>query len=271
MSVDPRAVLRSVGIATDHQPVALSGGDTGRVFRLGPYVVKTHPDPPPGLFAAEARGLGQLAGAGVAVPGVVGCTEAGLVLEWLGEGPGDWPALGRTVAELHRDTLEPSGRYGSEQPVFLGTFRCPAGEGPWPRIFLEHRLSPLLQATRSALGTRAPRLEAWMASAQLPIEGSCLVHGDLWSGNVHFGVRGPALIDPSAQRAERGLDLAMMQLFGGFPQPFWRAYEAVLPIPGAVREAISAYQLYYLLLHLHSFGRGYLGAIDQALAALPGR
>ena len=61
------------------------------------------------------------------------------------------------------------------------------------------------------------------------MEGPCLIHGDLWSGNLLHGADGPVLVDPSAQAAERGLELGMMRWLGGFPASFWEAYEAAAP------------------------------------------
>jgi fructosamine-3-kinase len=238
----------------------------GEVWRVGELVVKSHPSPPAGLFLAEARGLRRLGAAGARVPEVHWAAEAGLVLEYLAPGPADWEGLGRMVARVHRDR---SGSYGSAEPLFLGRFALPPGTSEHGvEVLVEHRLLPLLQATRARLGGLASRLERWMATAELPCEGASLVHGDLWSGNVHMAARGPALIDPSTQRAERGYDLAMMELFGGFPEAFWSAYEGVWPIPREVRETLAAYRLVFLLVHVHFFGSGYVSGVRGALDEL---
>jgi len=244
--------------------VPLAGGDVSRVFRAGPYVVKTHEAPLPGLFQAEAEGLSALAEAGVRVPRVFWVGEGGIVLEYLPPGPDDWPGLARMLARLHRT---PRPRYGWPRPGYLGTFPLPAGEGEdWSRYFAEKRLLPLVQATWDQLGALGPELEALLARLRLPTEGPTLIHGDLWSGNVHMSARGPALIDPSVWAGERGVDLAMMHLFGGFPEAFWREYEALYPLPPEVREALPCYQLYYLLVHVLFFGGGYLSSLRRRLA-----
>ncbi|AFV76238.1 fructosamine-3-kinase [Thermus oshimai JL-2] len=241
----------------------LSGGDMARVYRAGPYVLKLHPHPPPGFFPAEARGLRALEEAGVRVPRVYWVGEEGLVLEYLPPGPEDWEALAHALARLHRARRE---GYRAE-PGFLGTFPLPGGEGrDWRAFFFEARVLPFLEATRPLLGALAQEVERAFQKP-LPTEGPVLLHGDLWRGNVHFARGGPALLDPSPFVGERGVDLAMMRLFGGFPEAFWRAYEALYPIPQAVRRALSCYQIYYLLAHVHFFGAGYLPALRRALSA----
>jgi protein-ribulosamine 3-kinase len=50
-----------------------------------------------------------------------------------------------------------------------------------------------------------------------------LLHGDLWSGNYLVDSSGaPVLIDPATYYGHRETDLAMMKLFGGFPDELFR-------------------------------------------------
>ncbi|RDI96403.1 fructosamine kinase [Meiothermus sp. QL-1] len=258
----PAELLRRAGLEA-HPLEPLHGGDMGQIWRAGPYVVKTHPQPPRGLFQAEAQGLSALARSGARTPRVYWAGPEGLVLAYLPPGPPDWPALARMLAELHRQAAP---TYGWPGPVFLGRFELPGGTlDDWQGFWLEKRIRPLLEATWAQLGPLGPRVEAAL-EAPLPREGPVLIHGDLWQGNVLHTREGPALIDPSAWWGERGVDLAMMHLFGGFPPEFWEHYQALYPIPPAVEAALPRYQLYYLLLHLCFFGRSYLPAIARTLA-----
>ncbi|MCS7058751.1 MAG: fructosamine kinase family protein [Meiothermus sp.] len=255
----PAEILRRAQLP-QHPAQPLPGGDTGQVWRAGPYVVKTHPDPPAGLFPTEARGLQALQGAGVRTPRVFWVGEEGLVLEYLPQGRPCWPALAEMLARLHRHKAP---TYGSPAPVYLGRFALPEGTSDsWARFWVDKRIKPLLEATWKKLGNLAARVEAAL-EAPLPQEGPVLIHGDLWHGNVLHARGGPVLLDPSAWWGERGVDLAMMRLFGGFPQEFWRHYQAHYPIPPEVEAALPRYQLYYLLLHLHFFGPSYLPAIAR--------
>lgn len=259
------ALLHAAGVPSG-PAVPLSGGSMGGVVRVGEVVVK-HASDAGDVFVREAEGLRALQAAGVRVPEVLHVESQGLVMRHLAPGPPDPEALGRMIAHLHLSTRSETV-YGWPQSVYLGRFALPAGEGPWAEVLVERRLRPLLRATWSTLGPLGPRLDAWMAAVELPVEGASLVHGDLWSGNALATREGPALIDPGIQRAERGLDLAMMELFGGFGGRCREAYEAVWPVPDAVRAAIPAYQLYFLLVHVHYFGRGYLSGVADALDRL---
>ncbi|GLV49016.1 fructosamine-3-kinase [Thermus sp. LT1-2-5] len=261
--MDPRTFLQRAGLEAEGPILPLHGGDMARVYRVGPYVVKLAENPPPGLFPAEAQGLAELGGRGVRVPRVFHVAEAGLVLEYLPPGPEDWEALAAMLARLHR---QPEEAYWAE-PGFLGTFPLPGRRGgDWTEFFFLRCVEPLLRATWGRLEGLGPKVEA-LFQKPLPREGPVPLHGDLWRGNVHFAQGGPALLDPSFFVGERGVDLAMMRLFGGFPPAFWRAYQALYPVPEEVERALPRYQVYYLLAHVHFFGPGYLGALWKAISA----
>ena len=73
------------------------------------------------------------------------------------------------------------------------------------------------------------------------------------------------LIDPSAHGGHREVDLAMMDLFGGFGPGVWRAYDERWPLADGWRDRLALWQLQPLLVHAVLFGGGY-GA--SALARL---
>ncbi|TBH21747.1 fructosamine kinase family protein [Thermus thermamylovorans] len=258
----PGELLRQARLEAKGPAQPLHGGGIARVYRVGPYAVKLAEGAPPGLFPAEAKGLAALAARGVRVPRVFHVGEEGLVLEYLPEGPTDWEALAGMLAQLHRRR---EARYWAE-PGFLGTFPLPGREGgDWTEFFFLRCVEPLLEATWGRLGGLGPRVEA-LYRRPLPAEGPAPLHGDLWHGNLRFAPEGPALLDPSFFVGERGVDLAMMRLFGGFPQAFWRAYRALYPLPEEVERALPRYGVYYLLAHVHFFGEGYLGPLWKAIS-----
>ena len=74
-------------------------------------------------------------------------------------------------------------------------------------------------ATLEALTRVAEDLETWLPDAR-----PCLVHGDLWSGNVVHTAHGPAIIDPAVYRHYPEVDLAMLTLFGSPSEAFFEAY-----------------------------------------------
>lgn len=259
----PAELLRQAKLK-EYPLESLRGGQIGQVWRAGPYVIKTHPDPPTGMFQAEARGLFALSQASIRVPEVYWASSEGLVMEYLPPGEPDWVKLARMLAALHK--LRPP-IYGWDDQVFLGSFELPNGtQDNWQTFWAEKRIRPLLETTWKQLGPLGPRVEASL-SQPWPLEGPALIHGDLWQGNVLHTQGGPALLDPSVWWGERAVDLAMMTLFGGFPAEFWKFYRVLYPIPTEIELALPRYQVYYLLIHVHFFGPSYLPLLLRALEA----
>lgn len=96
-----------------------------------------------------------------------------------------------------------------------------------------------------------------------PPEPPARLHGDLWSGNRLFDRDGqPWLVDPAPYGGHRELDLAMMRLFGGFPDDVFDAYNIEYALHIGWEERLGLYQLWFLLVHLVLFGEGYLGQVQ---------
>jgi fructosamine-3-kinase len=74
------------------------------------------------------------------------------------------------------------------------------------------------------------------------------------------------LIDPAVYGGHREIDLAMMQLFGGFSERVFDAYDEAYPLQPDWRERVQLYQLYPLLVHVNLFGGGYVGSVQRALS-----
>ncbi|MFG1691447.1 fructosamine kinase family protein, partial [Gemmatimonadota bacterium] len=157
----------------------------------------------------------------------------------------------------------------------------PQSNGPgteWADFWRDERILPQVERARDAghfPGRESEELDTLLEALPGILEGAgddgpSLLHGDLWSGNVYPGPAGePVLIDPSVYRGHREVDLAMSELFGGFPPSFYDAYHEAWPISpryDAVRR--DAYQLYYLLVHVNLFGFGYVGSSMSAVRRL---
>lgn len=250
----------------------LSGGDISRVERLdtsaGRFVLKSHPDAPDGLFAAEALGLSALAAAesSLRIPSVIATNAAFLVLEDLGDGArrSDFDeTFGRGLAQIHKLA---ASQFGFSCDTFCGTTRQPNRRmNSWIDFYAQTRLDHQLVLARSAGrlsdddGQRVEQLIAKLDTFLTePSEGPRLIHGDLWSGNLHTASDGaPALIDPSAYFADREAEFGMITLFGTWSARAHAAYEEVLPLEPGWRERNPLYQLYHLMNHLNLFGDGY--------------
>ncbi|MFQ5577305.1 MAG: fructosamine kinase family protein [Anaerolineae bacterium] len=263
---------------TQVQPVA--GGDINRAARVTlstgqTLFVKWHPNPPPGMFPAEARGLQLLASAhALRVPAVHFFDETCLGMEWLGRGSrdaaGTAAALGRGLAQQHRLTAE---RYGLEGDNYCGlTPQVNTPAGNWPAFFARNRLGCQMElaARRNRLpAPRRQRLERLIARLPtlLPARPpASLLHGDLWGGNWLVTAAGePALIDPAVYFGHREADLAFTELFGGFPPAFYHAYRQAWPLESGYPERRDIYNLYHLLNHLNLFGEHYGRSVDAVL------
>jgi protein-ribulosamine 3-kinase len=278
-----RATERVVGELRELRPVG--GGCISRTTEVvgerGRAFLKWSDRHPAALYHAEADGLRTLRHVdhGLVVPEVLGVCGAEpssgwILLEWLSPGdrrPDFWRRLGEGVAVVHGAT---NGRWGWGSEGYIGSVpQDNQSAGTWAEFWIERRLKPQLRRAAPS-GLRPGSVGDWeRLFSMLPEmlapaeeEGPSLLHGDLWSGNV-MAVRGgvPALIDPSLYHGHREVDLAMADLFGGFDQAFWNAYEETAPLRFGSERRKYVYQLYYLLVHVNLFGVGYVGRTAAAL------
>jgi len=256
----------------------VSGGDINDAYRVRlddkrVVFVKTHARAPAGMFAAEARGLAWLAAGPLRVPKVVAAGEAFLALGWLelgGRGARFEAALGAGLATLHR--VGAPG-FGLDHANFLATLpQDNTSETEWPAFWVERRLRPLVEQAH-AMGRMADvraQLDRLRARPERfgPPEPPARLHGDLWWGNVAAADGAPVLIDPAVYGGHREVDLAMLALFGGLPDPLVAAYREVFPLADGWRERIALWQLYPLAAHAVLFGGGYGAQVARGLAAL---
>ena len=265
----------------------LTGGDINRAHEVvladgRRLFVKTNERSPPGMFAAEARGLGWLAEArALRIPEVVAVAapdapQQFLVLELVATGaPGrDFDEkLGQGLAALHR---RGAPGFGLEHDNFIGSLpQANAAASSWPEFYRARRLEAQLR--RAADEGRASsrmrqgfeRLFRVLDERCGPAEPPARLHGDLWGGNLLCDDDGaPCLIDPAVYGGHREIDLAMMRLFGGFGARVFDAYDEAWPLADGHQERVSLYQLYPLMVHVNLFGGSYLGSVEAALERL---
>ena len=235
------------------------------------------------VFAAEADGLRALRqSTGLSVPEVIGNSDAGenpawLILEYVPQGsPGlDYAEhLGGGLAALHEAR---EGPYGWHRSNYIGSLpQANTTMDDWPAFWWAERLEPQLALARHT--GRLPGLDRQWAEleSKLPTllegaseDGPSILHGDLWSGNVYPGPDGrPVVVDPAVYRGHREVDLAMTELFGGFPEAFYAAYEDRRPLTDEYEDLRrQVYQLYPLLVHVNLFGGSYVNGAKEALRA----
>ncbi len=220
-------------------------------------------------FAAEADGLEALR-PHIRVPGVlergVKDGKAFILLERLDlRRGGDWRAMGRMLAMLHRQTER---RFGWRRDNYIGL--SPQQNGwcdDWMEFWVMRRMEPQLSRARDkGFNVSMPSMHLLRNHKPQP----SLLHGDLWSGNAGFIAEGPVVFDPAVYYGDREADLAMTELFGGFPAEFYQAYEEAFPLPPGYEKRKHLYNLYHLLNHLNIFGGGYLAQVKETLSLLAG-
>ena len=72
----------------------------------------------------------------------------------------------------------------------------------------------------------------------------------------------------SADQLYREADLAMAELFGGFPLSFYAAYRAAWPLDPGYETRKPLYNLYHVLNHFNLFGGAYLGQARRMIEGL---
>ncbi|MBL8439354.1 MAG: fructosamine kinase family protein [Zoogloeaceae bacterium] len=234
------------------------------------------------LFEAAAEGLAALAVCeAFRVPrvlawGVAG-EEAYLLLEFLPlhplQGAESGRRFARALASLHQEC---GAVYGWGRDNFIGaTPQSNRQDEDWARFFVECRLAPQIQQARGAgctgaLGHEADRLMARVPALFLDYRPRpSLLHGDLWSGNAAMDDSGrPVIFDPAVYRGDREADLAMTELFGGFPPAFYAEYRKAWPLDEGYEPRKTLYNLYHVLNHLNLFGAAYLGQAERMIRSL---
>jgi len=171
---------------------------------------------------------------------------------------------GLQLAAMHR-TLETAGRFGWHRDNTIGTTpQSNAYHHDWISFWREERLHPQLELARIKGFSDRDYKAGLQLCEQLPelFDGyepqPSLLHGDIWGGNIAYDTEGtPVIFDPACYYGDRESDLALTELFGGFGEDFYKAYEAAFSIDQGYRQRKKLYQLYHILNHYHLFGGGY--------------
>jgi len=230
------------------------------------------------MFEAEADGLRELEAAGaIRVPRPVACgnsgNEAFLILEWLNLGGQERPAdLGRQLAQLHRHSQTGFGWWRDNRIGSTPQHNSPMPD--WVRFFRMQRLRPQLDLARHNSAPRGllQRGEQLLDSMEAFFPGyrplPSLLHGDLWGGNHGYADGMPVLFDPAIYYGDREVDLAMTELFGGYPTTFSAAYREAWPLDPGYRVRRHLYNLYHVLNHFNLFGGGYAAQAESMVDRL---
>lgn len=263
-----------------NQVTAISGGCINTAYCIADdnrrYFIKLNTADKLPMFAAEAAGLNEIHHSqALRVPTPI-CwgkneSQAWLVMEYLEMRPTpkcDAVTLGSGLAAMHRFCAD---QYGWQRNNTIGdTPQINTQSSDWIQFWRTNRLGYQLQLAKNNgyTGNLQKRGERLMAELDhFFAENSpapSLLHGDLWSGNYSFDTTGqPVLFDPAIYYGDREADIAMTELFGGFPADFYAAYHASYPLDSGYETRKTLYNLYHILNHLNLFGGGYLRQAEQ--------
>jgi protein-ribulosamine 3-kinase len=248
------------------------GGSINRTMKISDgnnsYFVKLNRPGLLAMFEAESAGLTELTQSDFVIPEVI-CSgkndhAAWLVLQNLQLGGGNQASFaqaGETFARMHQVRRE---HFGWSMDNTIGsTPQINDWTGSWAEFWKTHRLGYQIQLAkqngyRQGVIDKASRLadECQQFFTHNPFPS--LLHGDLWSGNLSFDVKGQAAVyDPAVYYGDREADLAMTELFGGFSHSFYDAYNQAFPLDAGYRVRKKLYNLYHILNHMNLFGGGY--------------
>jgi fructosamine-3-kinase len=265
--------ISSIGGGCINQTQRIEGN--GRIF-----FVKLNDAASLSMFEAEAAGLEEIRDSNtLRVPEPVcwggTCSTAWLVLEYLEMGKVSIrgaEAFGAGLAAMHRCTSE---KFGWKRDNTIGaTPQINTYTAGWSRFWREYRLGYQLQLARAnghtgklqVLGEKLlAKLDSFFPGTD---PAASLLHGDLWSGNYSFDSKGPVLFDPAVYYGDRETDIAMTELFGGFPAAFYAAYRESYPLDPGYDIRRTLYNLYHILNHLNLFGGGYRHQAEQMMSGL---
>lgn len=238
------------------------------------FFVKYNYNCPENMFNCEENGLKELKKSNtIKVPNVIvsGGGKDGIPLFLILENikpsrkiDSFYEDFGKKFARMHKYT---SDKYGFYENNYIGsTPQINTYEDDWLTFYKKHRLGYQIELAKKkhiatyellkGMDKLLNKLDTIISSVKEP---PALLHGDLWGGNYMIGNNGEVvLIDPAVYYGDREADLAMTEMFGGFPPSFYNAYNEEYPPKQGYKERSKIYKLYHYLNHLNLFGSGYL-------------
>ncbi|XP_019159455.1 PREDICTED: protein-ribulosamine 3-kinase, chloroplastic isoform X2 [Ipomoea nil] len=218
MSDDPiRDWILSEGKATKITGIrSIGGGCISNANRYdtdaGPFFVKTNRGIGPSMFEGEAVGLNAMyetRSIRVPKPYKVGSLPTGgsyIIMEFIefGASRRDQSALGRKLAEMHKAAKSDKG-FGFQVDNTIGsTPQINTWTQDWIDFYAEHRLMYQVQLARDQYGDSSIYQKGQKLAKNLGllfqnvVLEPCLLHGDLWSGNITYDKNGePVILDPA--------------------------------------------------------------------------
>ncbi len=182
-------------------------------------------------------------------------------------------SFSKKLVKMHKKEKE---YYGFSEDNFIGSLKQKnEKEDLWEEFFFNQRILPqVLLGTESGwfdynferlLVKKEDAIKSILKEGDEP---PCLVHGDLWGGNVFWGTKGGSFIDPAVYYGSREVDIAFSELFGGFDKEFYDVYNSVYPLKPGYKKRKQILNLYHLMTHANLFGGSYISDAYNTLSSI---
>ncbi len=259
------AIENSIAEASGHpfkirQRTAIGGGCINQAYLLEGstqrYFIKLNDASALAMFEAESAGLQAILATNAIIAPQPLCTgivsdNAYLVMNFIdrSDKANNHAQFGEQLATMHRKRFD---YFGWQQDNTIGsTPQSNPHYQNWIDFWRELRLGFQLElaAQNSFGGSLQTEGEKLMSCFDGLFDGytpqPSLLHGDLWSGNYCFDSSGaPVIFDPACYYGDRETDIAMTELFGGFNNEFYRAYQNAWPLDSGYQTRKTLYNLY---------------------------
>ena len=194
-----------------------------------------------------------------------------LILEWIDMQNNNQIDLGKGLAIMHLNSKNRKfNKFGYPIEGFIGTNPQKKGwEENWADFFIKYRLNPQLSYLNNNI-LSSDIIENLKSKINKTLSNheptSCLVHGDLWSGNIGSGESNKGVIfDPASYWADSEVDIAMSRLFGGFENDFYDEYYKTNNRSKKCEKRDEIYNLYHILNHVNMFGGVYISQLRRQI------
>ncbi|GLJ53944.1 hypothetical protein SUGI_1152890 [Cryptomeria japonica] len=276
-------ILGEGGATNINRVIPIGGGCISIANRYdtnaGSFFVKTNRDIGPPMFEAEAIGLNAMYSTNtIRVPkpfkvGPLLGRGSYIIMEFIefGSSRGDQAKLGRKLGEMHKAGISDKGFGFMVDNTIGSTPQVNSWTSDWITFYGEHRLGYQLQLAQEQyrdndIYAKGQRLLKNLSALFKDIEiKPCLLHGDLWSGNICSDRNSePVILDPACYYGHNEAEFGMSWC-AGFGTSFYNSYFEVMPKQEGFEMRRNLYMLYHYLNHYNMFGSSYRSSCASIL------